>query len=68
MSKHLNAPNFCSVCGKDKFTRVADRLSFSEVTWADGLGSPGTMTHRHPQFRCDNCGHISEVIYNGMYG
>jgi hypothetical protein len=68
LPNHLSEPNFCSVCGKGEFTRVADSVTFSEVTWEDGLGSPGTLTHTYPQFRCNTCGHVNEAIYNGMYG
>lgn len=65
LASHLSMPKYCPSCGKNYFKRIADKVTFSEVTWADGLGSPGTMTYRTPRFQCNYCKTVTGAIYNG---
>lgn len=45
----------CPFCGNDLID-IAYRVDRSEVSWSDGLGSPGTMTHSYYQVLCGRPG------------
>lgn len=47
--------NFCPKCGQQSIERISDRLVFQEVGWEDGMGSPGTLTHKYKQWICKKC-------------
>jgi len=46
----------CPKCSSDNLEKKFI-YSHSEVSWRDGLGSPGTLTFKHDLFKCKNCGY-----------
>lgn len=43
----------CPLCKSD--LKEYTEYKFTEVTWSDGLGSPGTMCHRTNWIVCTKC-------------
>lgn len=54
--------NECPICNSDNIEKKLERTESSEITWADGLGSPGTIFHDITTWLCKNCNHVWEII------
>ena len=62
LATHLQRPRFCPVCGLEHFERIDDLVEYTNASFSDGLGVPGLIPLRYPQFRCIACDHVTEAI------
>jgi rubredoxin len=52
----------CPECGAVELKLKKERYEHQEIGWADGLGSPGTITHRIQTYLCVKCLHVFDKI------
>lgn len=58
MSDNVPADECCPKCGSKEIESETRQEYRGEVTWADGLGSPGPLFLPTTYYTCKSCGRV----------